>query len=208
MHSHISRANSSHSHYLPWLSTFQAKKSRLKAINNESIPRTKNLMHRMMYMHTHTHTACSYSHVNIHRTGGSMQSNCRFSQLICQESFGSNYCRPRQLLLPCVSESSPHSESHSITLFTNGHAVNEGLAPHHIPVIASVVFIHTLSDGTRCKLFNCGHMQQERGSCRTALRVGPSRESSPSLLMFDDCALPHDVLSRLVPLVLFCLFAL
>lgn len=93
-----------------------------------------------------------------------MQSSCRLSKLICQESFGSNYCCPPQLLLPCVSESSPHSKSHSITLFTNGHAVNEGLAPHHIPVIASVVFIQTLSEGTHCKLFNCGHMQQKRGS--------------------------------------------
>lgn len=53
-----------------------------------------------------------------------------------------------QLLSPAAAStclrqqnSNPDSQSHSMTLLTNGRTVNEGSAPHHNPVIASVALV-------------------------------------------------------------------
>lgn len=63
----------------------------------------------------------------------------------------------------CQRNNNPHSQSHSITLFTNGGAVNEGLAPHHNRLIASMVLIQTTFREILCKSLNCGQMQLKRG---------------------------------------------
>lgn len=116
MYSCISHENSGSSHQLPWLSPFQAEKSRLKTSRQSIMTQYRRQMKKNFTAEKNrcystsrcTHTPhwltpfCSRLH--FHTARRSIQSSWRLSHLIHQESFGSNYCHPMQVLLSCVSE--------------------------------------------------------------------------------------------------------
>lgn len=118
----------------------------------------------------------------------------------------------------CQRNSGPHSQSHTITLFTNGRAVNEGPVPHQSLLIASITlialslfqrnhFTNHLTAVMQCKV----SLSMMRNSTVNFSHGWPLGESNPSLSML--VMLPSlcssisttEQLLRLFPLVPFFL---
>lgn len=121
----------------------------------------------------------------------SIQSSWRCSQLVCQESSGSNYCRQRQPLLACVSKTAVLTPSH----IPWHYSLMGGLLMSALPHIITLWSLQRLSfkEKSLCKSCNCTHMRLKWGHFHclwyiAALCAEATWGSNPSRLMLDDCA--------------------
>ncbi len=98
------------------------------------------LQHKSMY--AHTHIACRESFSLTPKYPHNSRVDTKQLKILPAHMSGILWV---QLLSPEAASASlrqqnsgPHSQSHTITVFINGRAVNESPAPHHNPAIASI----------------------------------------------------------------------